>query len=334
MEKNGFDFAGKNVLVTGGSGFLGSHLTEKLSKLGANVTIFDNNMRGEESTKNVKEVLASSKNVKVVIGDIMDFDKVRGVVQDKDFVFHLAALPSHRLALSQPREYAVIDVIGTVNMLEASRLSNTTPPVLFASSNKVYGKHPPPFSEKMQPKPEGPYGMAKYCSEEFCRMYADYYGLNTPVVRYHHVIGPRCQPDRELAIFTERVINNIPPIVHGKFENGNFVSCAADYTNVYDAIEASVLAAKIKGFDNFNIATGKATTVLRIAELVIEILGKQEIKPIFKEMLKHETLIHLSDVSKMKNILGFEAKTPVEVSVRQYIDWRLRTGPREQAVYK
>jgi len=326
----------KRILITGGAGFLGSYLAEKLLELGNSITIYDNFMRNEESERNIKEIKENSKNqdLTIIKGDVLDFEKIKTTVKDKDFVFHLAALPSHRLALKNPRDYATVDVIGTVNVLEASRIIEPSPPVLFASSNKVYGKQQAPFIESIIPKPEGPYGLSKFCSEEFCRMYAVYYNLDTPVVRYHHVIGPRCQPDRELSIFTERVINNQNPIVHGCFENGKFTSCAADYTNVYDAIEATILIAKAKGFDIFNLATGKLTTVLKIAELVIEILNKKNIKLVFKEMLPHESLIHLANISKLKETFRFEAKTPVETSVKQYIEWRLKIGPRKQAVYR
>jgi len=326
----------KRILITGGAGFLGSYLAEKLLELGNSVTIYDNFMRNGESERNIKEIKENSKNQNLTIikGDVLDFEKIKTTMKDKDFVFHLAALPSHRLALKKPRDYAMVDVIGTVNILEASRIIEPSPPILFASSNKVYGKQQTPFIETIIPKPEGPYGLSKFCSEEFCRMYAVYYNLDTSIVRYHHVIGPRCQPDRELSIFTERVINNQNPIVHGHFENGKFTSCAADYTNVYDAIEATILIAKAKGFDIFNLATGKLTTVLKIAELVIEFLNKKNIKPVFKEMLPHESLIHLANVSKLKETFGFEAKVLVETSVKQYIEWRLKIGPRKQAIYR
>lgn len=327
----------KNILVTGGAGYLGSHLSEKLISLGNNVTILDNFMRGEEAERNIVEIKSNVDNSKLKIfrGDILDFEKVKELVEDKDFIFHLAALPSHRLAMKMPRDYAMADVAGTVNILEAVRLIGQKSPIFFASSNKVYGKNKTPFREDDLPKPEGPYGLSKYCSEQFCEMYAKYYGLDVPTIRYHHVLGPRCQPDRELSIFTESVINGINPIVHGHFENGEFKSCAADYTNVYDVIDATILAtANVKGFDVFNVATGKATTVLKIAELIIENLGKKSVKPIFKELLSHETMLHLSDASKIERVLGFRHKLSVETSVKQYIDWRMKVGSRAQAIYK
>lgn len=327
------NFQDKKVLVTGGAGCIGSHLVQRLAENGAEVTIFDNMMRGEEAFRNLREVFDTCKPT-VIIGDILDFEKLKEVFgAGFDVVFHLAALPSHRLALKNPREYAMIDIMGTVNILEAARISETIPAVIFGSSNKIYGKQKPPFREDMDPKPEGPYGQAKISSENWCMQYSKYYGLNTPIIRYHHVLGPRTQPNREISIFTERVINGLNPIVHGTFQSGKFVSCAADYTDISDAVEGSMLAAKVKGFDVFNLATGRLTAVEDIAKLVMKFLGK-ELPIQYKEMLAHESLTHLSDVSKAARLLGFKAKVPVEQSVKEYVEWRLKIGPRKLAVYK
>ncbi len=327
------DFKGKNVLVTGGAGFIGSHLVEKLADLGANVTIFDNLMREEESRRNIEEIRKHSDKPILIKGDVLDFEKVKEVIAGKDLVFHLAALPSHRLALERPRDYALVDVIGTVNILESARLMEPSPKIIFASSNKVYGKQQVPFKESTVPEPEGPYGQSKLSSEEFCKQYSTYYGLDTPVIRYHHVVGPRCQPDLVLSIFTERVINDQAPIVHGQFEGKKFIPCAADFTNIHDAVEGTILSTKIDGFDVFNLGTGKVTTILELANMIIAQL-KKNIKPEFKQMLAHEALEHCADVTKAKKILGFEAKSPIKISVKQYIDWRLKVGPRPKAVYR
>lgn len=324
----------QRVLVTGGAGCIGSHLAQKCCHLGADVTIFDNMMRGEESRRNLAE-LSENCRPRIVQGDILDFEDIRHLIDEGEFdiVYHLAALPSHRLALERPRDYALVDVMGTINILEAARLSRNSPTIVFGSSNKIYGKQSPPFREDVEPMPEGPYGQAKLSSEQWCMQYAKYYGINVPVVRYHHVIGPRTQPDREISIFTEMVINGQSPVVHGRFEDGRFISCAADYTDIDDAVEGTLLASEIKGFDVFNLATGRLTTVEAIAERVMNILGKK-LQILHKEMLPHESLTHLADVSKSKRVLGFEAKTPVEKSVEKYVEWRLKTGPRTNAAYR
>jgi len=308
-----------------------------LIKIGHSVTVYDNFMRGEEAERNIAEIGENIgiETLEVIRDDILNLERMKEAIQDKDLIFHFAALPSHRLAMKEPRNYAEVDVVGTVNVLEAARLAEPSPVVLFASSNKVYGKRKDTFKEDDLLKPEGPYGLSKMCAEEFCRMYANYYGLDIPVIRYHHVIGPRCQPDRELSIFVEQVIHNQEPIVHGHFKKGKFTPCAADYTNVHDVVDASVeVASKTRGFEIFNLATGRVTTVLRIAELVIESLNKDDIEPELTEMLSHESLRHSSDASKIKKVLDVELKTTVEDSIRQYVDWRLRIGARTQATYR
>lgn len=321
-------FKGKNCLVTGGAGFIGSHLSEKLMELGANVAIYDNMMRGRESYRNITEIFEKYSPV-LIVGDILDFDKLKKSIENQDFIFHLAALPSHRLALERPREYALIDLVGTVNVLEAMRLTGSSAKMLFASSNKVYGKQEPPWREDKPVIPEGPYATSKASAEEFCRQYYKYYGIKSVIIRYHHVIGTRTNSELVLAIFTERVLKNLPPEVHGKKnKNGEFESCSADYTNVSDAVRGSLIASsKIDKFDIFNLAKPTLTTIKDMADIVIKHLGKN-IKPIYVDMLSHETLVHHSDVSKAKETLGFEAQIPAEVSIKQYVDWRLKYGDR------
>ncbi len=330
MISNEEFYARKKVLVTGGAGCIGSHLAQRLSSLEAEVTILDNLMRHDEAVRNLEEIkIKDFLNVDILNNNILSY-----LIKDGyEMIFHLAALPSHRLALERPRDYALTDIMGTVNILESARLSKKKPTVIFASSNKVYGKQEPPFREDKSCLPEGPYGQAKLCSEEWCMQYSKYYGLNTPIVRYHHVLGPRTQPDREISIFTERILNRESPIVHGKFIDGKFVSCSADYTDVNDAVEGTLLAGQIKGFDTFNLATGIQTPVEEIARLVMDYTGNQS-EIIHKEMLSHETLVHLSDISKAKKILGFNPTRTVQDSVRDYINWRMKVGPRELAIYK
>jgi len=320
-------FKGKTCLVTGGAGFIGSHLVERLAELGANVIIYDNLMRGKHSIRNLNEIYQRFPTPRLVVGDILDFERLKPLVNESDFIFHLAALPSHRLALERPRDYALIDLIGTVNILEAMRLSKKRKQkMVFASSNKVYGKQKTPWREDMPYAPEGPYAQAKVSAEEFCKQYHKYYGIKTIIIRYHHVIGTRTNPELALAIFTERVLQGKPPIIHGHFEKGKFTPCAADFTNIADAVNGTLIAtAKVKDLDIFNIAKPKLTTVLELAELVIKYLNSK-VKPRFIEMLPHETLLHHSDVSKAKKVLGFEAKIPAEVSVKQYVEWRLSYG--------
>lgn len=327
-------YKNKKVLITGGAGFVGSNVAEKLLQLGAEVTIFDNLHRKEESLRNLQELWEQKYYFTFIKGDILDLKAITKAVQNAEYVFHFAALPSHRLALKQPREYAIVDIVGTVNILEAARNSKNPPKILFASSNKIYGKQKPPYKEDVTPKPEGPYGQAKVDAEEWCKQYHKYYGVPVVITRLYHVVGPRSQPDLALSIFVERIMNNESLIVHGELDGKKFTSCSAAFTNVYDAVEGILLAmVKSSKFEILNIGASKETTVLNLAKIARKIL-KKDVKIEKKQKYEHESLHHSADPTKTKNILNWEAKTPVEISVNQYIQWRKTTGKREAAKYK
>ena len=164
-------------------------------------------------------------------------------------------------------------------------------------------------------------------------MYAKYYGVDTPMVRFHHATGPRAQPDLALSIFTESIILGQKPIVHGKFIDGKFHSSAADFTNIHDAVRGILMVARFSGYEVFNLGTGRTITVEALAKLAMKYLNKK-IGILHKEMLPHESLIHQADITKAKKILGWTATIPVEESVRSYVEWRLKTGRRKAARYQ
>ncbi len=327
-------YKNKKVLVTGGAGCVGSHLSEKLDEIGAKVVVLDNFSRPEDNPRNKNEVLESHPKIKFIKGDILDFKLVKKLVADSDFIFHLAALPSHRLALLDPKSYAAVDIIGTINVLEAIRQIGKPKKMLFTSTNKVYGKQKPPFKESYVPMPEGPYGQAKIDAEEWCSLYHKFYDLSVVVTRLFHVIGPRSQPDRELSIFVEQILKDQPQIVHGKTIKGQFNSCSAGYTNIYEVVDGLLLALmKNKGFDVFNLGSSVETAVKDIARMAQKLL-KKSLKIIQKEMMSHESLHQASNPEKSMKLLGWQTKVPVQKSIEQYINWRLKNGPRKFAVYK
>lgn len=310
------------ALVTGGLGFIGSHLVEALHKRGDQVIILDNFSRGEYSRRIEKEL--EPVNPLIINGDIRDFELVkRTVAEGVDVIYHMAALPSHRLALQRPHEYGEIDLMGTLNVLEAARLQKNPPLVLFASTNKVYGKQKCPWKEWMPPQPEGPYAVAKWASEKLCEMYHTYYGLSVVVLRYHHVIGARSNPELAASVFVDQALENKHIEIHGLYEGKEFVSASANYTDIHDAIEATLLATeKVSGYDVFNIANTKLLSVETIAKEIISALESKSIL-VHTPLLPHETLVHQSDVTKAKNALGFVAYGSIEQSIKDYIAWRM-----------
>lgn len=319
--------------VTGAAGCLGSHLCELLDDKGYEVLGIDNFSRGTESSRNVAEVIKAHPKVEFAVCDILDKDNLKTFLADYDVIFHLAALPSHRLALSDPSAYAEVDIMGTVNVLECSRLLKKQR-VVFTSTNKVYGKNPIPFREDDTPHPNGPYGQAKLDAEEWCKLYSEYYDVPVSVTRIFHAIGPRSQPDRELSIFVEQILNNKSQTVHGHTEGGKFTSCAASYTNVYEVVDGIYRASQVDTrYDVFNVGNSVETPVEYLATYAQKVLKKS--LPIEHVELKSiESMHHNPDISHTKEILGWEAKVPVEESIKQYIEWRRIVGPRPDAVYK
>lgn len=312
----------KTNVVTGSAGFLGSRLTEMLNARDETVVGYDNLDRGEVGLRNVMDT--KHPLYKFVAGDILDYQKLKTVIHDGvDRVFHMAAFPSHRLALERPYEYLSVDLQGTANVLEAARLCRPKPLVIFASSNKVYGKQECPWREDKLPQPEGPYAMSKYAAELMCEMYTKYFDVPTLVLRYHHVAGKRSNPELALSIFVEQALKGEILQVHGKQTTQGWESCAANYTHVDDSMRATLMAAdNYSGYDIFNIANEKTITVEHMARWVVERLkSRSTIERV--DMLSHETLLHASDVSKARNRLGFKTEYTAEEAFADYVEWRL-----------
>ena len=313
------------ILVTGGAGFVGSHLVEKLLKE-HEVSLYDNLMRGSTSLRNLQEITKHQhkEGLDIIVRDILDFQRLKEASKEASVIYHLAALPSHRTCLCRPYEYINADVMGTVNVLEVARQLEPTPTVVFSSSNTVYGKQEPPFREEMVCKPEGPYALSKLTAERFCEMYSKYYGLNTVVLRFHNVVGTRCHEKLVLHIFVDSIFNGERPIVCGRYTGGRFVPATRDFTNVSDVVEGAILASKTKGFEVFNLGTGIPTSVLDLLQMIAKQLNVG-VTPILKELLPHESTSAFADISKAKEKLGYNPKTTVEESVKQFIEWYRNT---------
>lgn len=313
----------RTSIVTGAAGFIGSHIAQAINNKGENVVGYDNLDRGIVGIKNLYDI--RHERFSFVGGDIRDFERLRTAIHGGvDVIYHMAALPSHRLALSRPHDYMSVDLEGTYNVLEAARLCNPKPLVVFASSNKVYGKQECPWREDKLPQPEGPYAVAKYSAELLCEMYSKYFGVPTLIIRYHHVAGPRSNPELALSIFVEQALKHEILQVHGKQTSRGFESCSANYTHVDDAVRATLLAVdNYNGFDIYNVANEKTVTVESMARWVIQRLNSKSTIDLV-EMLPHETLVHASDVSKIKDRLKFVTENSAEDAYADYTEWRLQ----------
>ena len=256
-------------LVTGGAGFIGSHIVEALVKQGQYVRVLDNFSSGK-----IKNLKGLEKKIDLIRGDICSAATCLKATRKIDFVLHQAALRSVPKSLLQPQAYNRVNIDGTLNMLQASR-QNKVQRFVFASSSSVYGEVKVfPEKESFVPGPISPYALTKLAGEYYCKIFSLYFGLPTVALRYFNVFGPRQALDDDYAVVIPKFINclfkNQPPPIFG--DGGQ----SRDFTFVQNVVEANLLAArasKVK-FGIFNIAGGKDTSVLDLVKILNKILGK------------------------------------------------------------
>ena len=252
----------KKVLVTGGCGFIGSHLVERLVELGANVTILDDLSGG--FLKNIKKVKGKVKFIK---DSVTDSAACRKAAKNKEIIFHLAAMVSVPESVAAPDMCHAINVDGTVNLLEAARI-NGVKRFIFSSSAAVYGSREDACIETMSCNPLSPYGFSKYIGELYCQEYAMIYGLHTGVLRYFNVYGPRQNPNGAYAgvyaVFSKKMANNEPITIYGDGLQ------TRDFIPVSRVVEANLIMAmqdeRVLNGQPFNIATGKSITLLELID--------------------------------------------------------------------
>jgi UDP-glucose 4-epimerase len=250
-------YKGKNVLVTGGAGFIGSHLVEKLVALGANVTVLDNFATGKLT--NLLKVLPY---INILYSDICsEFNAIKAT-KNKDIIFHLAAFISVSESVKYPKLCYEININGTKNLLEGCRI-NKVPTFIFSSSCAVYGNRDQMCREEDLPTPMSPYAESKLASERLCKEYSKNFGISTACLRYFNVYGERQNPAGNYAAvvarFRYQLLNNMPLTVFGDGTQ------TRDFINVLQVVDANLLVGT-KNFsgDIFNIASGKSINLLEL----------------------------------------------------------------------
>ena len=220
------------ILITGGAGFIGSHLCDKYTKEGHTVLCLDNFMSG--NLTNIRQLL-DCRNFKLIKGDIRDFELLEKIMPGMDVIFHLAAQVHVDKSYIEPRLTYEINVMGTQNILEAARIYDTKK-IIYASTSEVYGSAQyAPIDEKHPLNAPHPYGASKIAADRMCHAYIQTYGMNISIVRLFNAFGPR---QRDLgyggviSIFTRRILSNIPPIIYGDGRQ------TRDYTYVEDVVRA------------------------------------------------------------------------------------------------
>ncbi|MEM2362627.1 MAG: GDP-mannose 4,6-dehydratase [Candidatus Nezhaarchaeales archaeon] len=302
------------VLVTGGAGFIGSHLVDRLIQEDLEVVVLDNLSTG--SLDNIRAHMGK-RNFQFVRGDIGVRDLVRRVLRDVKYVFHLAAVASIDLSMRRPDLANRVNVAGTISLLEESRRADVKK-FLFTSSCAVYGEPVKiPVDEEHPTRPLSPYGVSKLAAEHYCMMYHRVYGLETVVLRLFNVYGPRQERSPYggvISSFINRLKKGLPPIIFG---NG---AQTRDFINVNDAVEALMLAMKAKGCAGmaFNIGSGTEVSIRELAEKLIKIFGIK-VKPIFTRRRASDIIRMCADVKRAKEVLGFEAKISLDQGLKMCI---------------
>ena len=310
----------QRIFITGGAGFIGSHLADRLLEQGYQVVVYDNFSdfySPSEKQPNVSKHLKNPR-YRLVEGDILDYELLTSAMKGADVVVHQAAQPGVRFSIKNPEKTHEVNVTGTLMVLKAAE-KNEVKKVVFASSSSVYGvpKYLP-LDEEHPTNPTSPYAASKLAAEKYCQAFQTVYGLNIVVLRYFSVYGPRMRPDLSLRSFVERVLSGQPPIIYG---DGNQ---SRDWTYIDDAISATVAAIEREEAvgEVFNIGCGNRTTVNQAAHMIISPLGKEgEISPIHEPAYKGDFPHTQANIAKARKILGYMPSVSLEEGVKRLIEW-------------
>jgi UDP-glucose 4-epimerase len=308
----------KNALVTGGAGFIGSHLVDALVSAGCKVTVLDN-----LSTGNLLNLGPLTDQITFYKNDIRELEMLEKAAEGCDVIFHLAAVVAVQQTISNPVESTMINDIGTLNVLEAARAKNVRRVVL-ASSCAVYGDDPRlPKLETMTPRPASPYAVHKLSAEHYARVYFELFGLETVSLRFFNVYGPRQDPSSPysgvISIFMAKAASNQVPVIYG---DGNQ---SRDFVYVKDVVKANLLAA---GADNLagnvlNIGSGSYVLINRLWELIAS-LGGQRIAPKYEPARNGDILHSVAGMELTRSILNFKNDFTLEQGLKTTFDWYRR----------
>jgi UDP-glucose 4-epimerase len=306
----------KNIVVTGGLGFIGSHLVDRLVE-NNQVTIIDDKSSGKLQNLNNSQ----HENLEIIIGGINDLDLME-IFQGKDYVFHQAAMASVPLSVDFPEESHRINATGTLKILVAARDCGVKK-VLNASSSAVYGDNTNmPLKENESINPLSPYAVSKACAEQYCRVFTEVYGLETVSFRYFNVFGPRQDPESQYAAvipkFIDSLLNGNSPVIYGDGEQSR------DFIYVSDVVDANIKACQSKFSGVLNLACGTALSVNELFSMIKNILGSP-INAKYLEARSGDIKHSLAEVSGLENI-GFEPTKEFEKQLRETIDWFQNTS--------
>jgi nucleoside-diphosphate-sugar epimerase len=305
------------VLVTGGGGFIGSHIVDALLERGTEVGVLDDFSTGEMS--NLSQV---ATRLQLHRGDIRDASFVKGAVEGYDAIIHQAALVSVTRSVEDPERTNSVNVNGTLNLLSAAKDAKVRR-FIYASSSSVYGETQVlPKTETMNTLPISPYAVSKLAAENYCRIFASVYGMETISLRYFNVYGPRQKYGPYSGVipaFVRRVMNDEPPIIFG---DG---SQTRDFTYVGDVVSANLLSLEAKvgpgRGDVFNVAAGRQVTLNELASTITKLMGKPGLGAEHVPPRKGDVGHSLADIRKAASGLGYKPRFSLEEGLKNVIEW-------------
>jgi nucleoside-diphosphate-sugar epimerase len=304
------------TLVTGGAGFIGSHIASALAAAGARVRVIDDLSTGYR--ENLQEIKG---DLDFVQGSLADERTLAKAVEDVELVFHEAAIPSVPRSVENPRQTHVASVESTFSLLLAAR-DRKVRRLVYAASSSAYGDQPTlPKVETMLPEPLSPYAVAKLVGEHYCQVFTRVYGLETVSLRYFNVFGPRQDPSSTYSGVVSRFISDLlggkRPVIYGDGEQSR------DFTYIENVVDANLKAAETsKGIGQvINIANGKRITLNQLLHELKSLTNKPDVSADYQEPRAGDVKHSLADITRARELLGFEPRVGLRSGLEFTIDW-------------
>ncbi|MEP6742307.1 MAG: SDR family oxidoreductase [bacterium] len=304
------------ALVTGGAGFIGSHIAAGLVDAGARVRIIDDLSTGYR--ENIEEV---GGDVDFIEATLADESALRKSLEDVELVFHEAAIPSVPRSVENPRQTHIASVDSTFSLLLAARDKGVRR-VIYAASSSAYGDQPTlPKVETMLPDPLSPYAVAKLVGEYYCQVFTRVYGLESVSLRYFNVFGPRQDPSSQysgvISRFISALLSDQQPVIYGDGEQSR------DFTYIANVVAANLKAAETtKGIGQvINIANGERVTLNQLLDQLKLLTGKNNVQADYQDLRKGDVRDSLADITRARELLGFAPQVDLQTGLRLTMDW-------------
>ena len=312
-----------HALVTGGAGFIGSHITDRLLEKHFEVTVVDDLSSGR--LENISAHIGRS-GFHFVKGDIRDPETIKRAVRNVEVVFHEAAFVGVPESIDRPLLTNDVNVNGTLNLLEASLRANVKRLIL-ASSAAIYGEPKTvPINEDSASYLNSPYAISKLATEHYAKAYYQIYGLETICLRYFNVYGPRQTSGPYAAVITafiDNLIKNERPTIYGDGMQ------TRDFINVRDVVQANILVMKKNcAGESFNVATGSSVTINNLLKIMERIIGKGVVEPKYDAQRPQDIRKSCGDISRANKVLGFKPEIPLEDGLEDFIEYYQSTARR------